>query len=390
MKVLVAGGAGYIGSHAVYELLRAGHDVVVFDNLSTGRRSAVPNAAQFVQGDIRNINDLNAVFKEQAAQESGPIDVAMHFAAKLIVPESVTEPLAYYDNNVCGLRTMLESMVQNDIKNVVFSSTAAVYGEPDKPICHEDDNNLPINPYGETKLACERMIKWVAAAHDMNYAIFRYFNVAGADESLTIGLDKDQLTHLIPLIMQTALGLRDKLSIFGNDYETPDGTCIRDYIHVTDLAQAHVLGAEYITGMPGTSIGYSAAYSIWADDNNNNDSDTSNGTCGGDSDKTDDKTGGSGGANVGSGKTATSKTKGRSIIANLGSGKGYSVAEVVNAAKQMFDFDFEYAPRRPGDPAKLTADITRAREQLGWEPQLSLEEMLKSDYDYRKKLAQQK
>jgi UDP-glucose 4-epimerase len=325
MHVLVAGGAGYIGSHAVYELIRAGHSVVVFDNLSTGRREAVHGEAQFVEGDIRDVNALSAAFAEQA--EAGrPVDVAMHFAAKLIVPESVEQPLAYYENNVEGLRSMLQAMVRNKVDNIVFSSTAAVYGEPTSAVCREGDYTLPINPYGETKLACERMIKWVAAAHGMHYAIFRYFNVAGADSSLQIGLDKDQLTHLIPLIMQTALGLRERLEIFGSDYQTPDGTCIRDYIHVSDLARAHVLGAQYLL------------------------------------------------------------REGESILANLGSGTGYSVAEVVAAAKAMFDFDFAYAPRRPGDPAKLIASIERAREVLGFRPSFSLAEMLRSDYDYRRKL----
>jgi UDP-glucose 4-epimerase len=302
---------------------------VVFDNLSTGRRAAVPEQARFYAGDIRNKSELDAAFAAEADTEAGPVDVAMHFAAKLIVPESVSDPLSYYDNNVCGLRTMLASMVDNGVRNIVFSSTAAVYGEPDAGICHEDDNNLPINPYGETKLACERMIKWVAAAHGMRYAIFRYFNVAGADKSLKIGLDKDQLTHLIPLIMQTALGMRERLDIFGSDYKTPDGTCIRDYVHVSDLAQAHVLGAEHI---------------VAADE---------------------------------------------SLLANLGSGKGYSVTEVVDAARAMFDFAYTYTERRPGDPAKLTADITRARNVLGWEPKLSLTQMLESDYAYRRQLRQQ-
>jgi UDP-glucose 4-epimerase len=328
MKVLVVGGAGYIGSHTIYELVRAGHDVCVLDNLSTGKREAVHEAARFYLGDICVKDDITSVLDKEAA-DGHPVDVVMHFAAKLIVPESVSQPLAYYHNNVEGLRTMLEAMVQCGVRNVVFSSTAAVYGEIAGGVCHEDDYTLPINPYGETKLADERMIKWVAQAHGLNYCILRYFNVAGADSSLQIGLDKDQLTHLIPLIMQTALGLRDKLLIFGNDYDTPDGTCIRDYIHVTDLAQAHVLGAQYITG---------------------ND---------------------------------------ESILCNLGSSKGYSVTEVVQAALQMFDLAYEYVERRPGDPAKLIADTSRARDLLGWQPKLSLTDMLKSDYAYRKKISGQ-
>jgi len=325
MKVLVVGGAGYIGSHTTYELIRAGHEVVVLDNLSTGSATNIHPQAKFVWGDIRRKLDITSVL-ETEAEAGAPIDVAMHFAAKLIVPESVTQPLAYYENNVEGLRCMLEALVECDVRNVVFSSTAAVYGEPKTSECREGDPTEPINPYGETKLACEKMIKWVAAAHGLNYCILRYFNVAGADASLEIGLDKDQLTHLVPLIMQAALGLRDKLSIFGNDYDTPDGTCIRDYIHVTDLALAHVLGAEYILA------------------NNSN------------------------------------------LLANLGSGTGFSVKEVVDAALELFDVPYEYTARRPGDPAKLIADISRAREVLGWEPQYDLTAILRSDYDFRKKL----
>ena len=325
MKVLVVGGAGYIGSHTTYELIRAGHEVVVLDNLSTGTRKNVHPKARFEWGDIRRKSDITSVL-EAEANSGRPIDVAMHFAAKLIVPESVSQPLAYYENNVEGLRTMLEALLDCDVKNVVFSSTAAVYGEPKASECHEDDATEPINPYGETKLACEKMIKWVAAAHEMNYCILRYFSVAGADDSLEIGLDKDQLTHLVPLIMQAALGLRDKLSIFGSDYDTPDGTCIRDYIHVTDLAQAHILGAEFIL--------------------KNN----------------------------------------ASVLANLGSGTGFSVKQVVDAALELFDVPFEYAPRRPGDPAKLIANIERAKAVLGWEPQHDLRSILKSDYDFRKRL----
>jgi len=325
MKVLVVGGAGYIGSHTTYELIRAGHEVVVFDNLSTGTRSSVHPQAKFELGDIRCKDDITRVL-EAEARSGNPIDVAMHFAAKLIVPESLSQPLAYYENNVEGLRTMLEALVECGVRNVVFSSTAAVYGEPVSPECREDDPTEPINPYGETKLACEKMIRWVAAAHGLNYCILRYFNVAGADDSLEIGLDKDQLTHLIPLVMQTALGLRDRLSIFGSDYDTPDGTCIRDYIHVTDLAQAHILGAGYIM------------------ENNS------------------------------------------SLLANLGSGTGFSVRQVVDAALELFDVPYEYAARRAGDPAKLIANIERARTVLGWEPQRDLTCILKSDYDFRRRI----
>ncbi|MDR0350225.1 MAG: UDP-glucose 4-epimerase GalE [Coriobacteriales bacterium] len=325
MKVLVVGGAGYIGSHTTYELIRAGHEVVVLDNLSTGSARNIHPQARFMWGDIRRKSDIARVLCAEA-EGGAPVDVAMHFAAKLIVPQSVTEPLTYYETNVEGLRVMLEALVEHDVRNLVFSSTAAVYGEPSSSVCDEEDATLPINPYGETKLACERMIKWASAAHGLNYCILRYFNVAGADSSLEIGLDKDQLTHLVPLIMQAALGIRDKLLIFGDDYDTPDGTCVRDYVHVTDLAQAHVLGAERI--LAGAS----------------------------------------------------------SLLVNLGSGTGFSVKEVVDAANELFEVPFEYAPRRPGDPAKLIAGINRARTELGWEPRCNLRDILKSDYDFRRKL----
>lgn len=324
MKVMVVGGAGYIGSHAVYELIRAGHEVVVLDNLSTGRLRNVHRNARFYQADIRNYDEIVNVLAVETA--IAPIDVVMHFAAKLIVPESVEHPLEYYENNVGGLRTLLEALVAYDILRIVFSSTAAVYGQPADGICREDDPTNPINPYGETKLACEKMIHWVAAAYGMQYCIFRYFNVAGADASLEIGLDKDQLTWLVPLIMQTALGQREMFYIYGNDYDTPDGTCVRDYIHVSDLARAHVLGAEYLM------------------------------------------------------------QTNQSLIANLGSGSGYSVKEVLDTALELFELPYEYGERRAGDPDKLIADISRAREVLKWQPELDLRQMLESDYDFRRKL----
>lgn len=320
MKVLVAGGAGYIGSHAVYELIRAGHEVVIVDNLTTGDMNMVHPEASFYECDIRDYDKLVDILKKEAT-----IDVAMHFAAKLIVPESVTQPLEYYSNNVEGVRIMIEALRDTGIKNIVFSSTAATYGEPENPVCQEDDIKLPINPYGESKLAAERLIHWCCNAYDMNYCIFRYFNVAGADESGKIGLKKDTITHLIPVAIQAALGIRDKMTIFGTDYNTPDGTCIRDYIHVTDLAQAHILGAKYIF------------------ENN------------------------------------TSGTF------NLGSSEGFSVKEVVEAVNKIKEVPHDFGERRLGDPAKLIASNTRAKEVLGWEPKLSLEVMIESDMAFRMK-----
>lgn len=320
MKVLVVGGAGYIGSHTVYELKRAGHQVSVMDNLSTGERSFVPSDVKFYLGDIRNKEDIKNVFNEEI------FDVVMHFAAKLIVPESMKEPLTYYHNNVEGVRLLLETMLEYNMNQFVFSSTAAVYGEPQNGVCREDDIKVPINPYGESKLACEKLIQWVSKAHGLNFVIFRYFNVAGADESLEIGLKKQQLTHLIPIAIEAALGIRKELVIFGNDYNTNDGTNIRDYIHVTDLAQAHVIGAEYLA------------------------------------------------------------KGGTSDIFNLGSSKGYSNLEVANTVDNIIPLPYTFGPRREGDPAILTADASKAKRILGWNTKLSLKDIIQSDLNYRKKI----
>ncbi|MFB7141966.1 UDP-glucose 4-epimerase GalE [Gottfriedia sp. NPDC056225] len=319
MKVLVIGGAGYIGSHTVYELIRENHEVVVIDNLSTGRKEDIHELATFYQADIRDLNSLNEVFKKE-----NNIDVVMHFAAKLIVPESVEKPFEYYDNNVFGLKVLLEAMVANKVNNFVFSSTAAVYGEPENSICTEEDFCLPINPYGETKLAAEKLIQWSAKAYGLNYCILRYFNVAGADVSGEIGLYKDNLTHLIPVTIQAALGLRDKLVVFGTDYETKDGTCIRDYIHVTDVAKAHILGAEFTT-------------------------------------------------------------KQQSGIFNLGSNSGYTVQEIIDMVEKVsgIEVPVEYSGRRPGDPAAIVASNHKVIEQLGWNVKNTLEDIIKSDWNFR-------
>lgn len=323
MKVLVIGGAGYIGSHAVYELIRDNHEVVVMDNLSTGKREDVHKRSKFYLGDITKKEDLVKVFDTETKIK--PIDVVMHFAAKLIVPESMTMPLEYYHNNVEGVRLMLEVMTEFNVNNVIFSSTAAVYGEPINPICTEEDITLPVNPYGESKLACERLIKWVSKAYNMNYGIFRYFNVAGADESLEIGLEKDTMTHLVPITIQTALGIRDKMSVFGNDYDTKDGTCVRDYIHVTDLALAHVLGAKHLL------------------DNN------------------------------------------KSFLINLGSGEGFTVKEVIDAVEKIKPVNYEFTDRRPGDPATLIASNNKAKEMLGWSPTKTLDDIIRTDMAFREK-----
>jgi UDP-glucose 4-epimerase len=321
MKVCVIGGAGYIGSHAVLELVKDGHDVVVIDNLSTGTKDAVDQQARFYLGDITNEDQLNEIFTNESSK--GPFDAVMHFAAKIVVPESVSHPLEYYHNNVEGVRIMLKTMVNHRIKNVIFSSTAAVYGDVKKDICTEDDELKPINPYGESKLASERMIHWVASAYDMNYCIFRYFNVAGAHESLKIGLKRDNLTHIIPITVQTALKLRESMVVFGDDYPTPDGTCIRDYIHVADLAYAHVLGMKYI-----------------ANEN-------------------------------------------KSVTINLGSSTGYSVKQVIDEVSQHLPVNYSIGPRRAGDPAKLIASSDRAKDLLGWTTKRTLKDIIKTDLDFR-------
>ncbi|MBU1141406.1 MAG: UDP-glucose 4-epimerase GalE [Firmicutes bacterium] len=320
MRVLVVGGAGYIGSHTVYELIKDKQEVIILDNLSSGYMELVHPEAKFYMGDIRLKADVEKVF------ELEKIDVVMHFAAKIIVPESVKEPLEYYYNNVEGVRVLLEVMKEHNVKKFVFSSTAAVYGEA-SGICYEDMITKPINPYGETKLACEKMISWVANAHNFNFVIFRYFNVAGADESLKIGLMKDQLTHLIPVAIQGIIGIRDHLTIYGNDYPTKDGTCVRDYIHVSDLAYAHVLGAHYLF------------------DN------------------------------------------GKSETINLGSSNGYTVLEVAQAVNEISPLKIEIGPRRDGDPAELIASNEKAHQILKWVPKYNLKDIVLSDYNYRKKIS---
>ena len=324
LRVLVAGGAGYIGSHVVYDLIRAGHEVVVVDNLSTGLRSFVHPEAGFHQADITVPSELQAVFKQETKDK--PIDIVMHFAAKLDVEESVHHPLKYYHNNVEGVRVLLDAMLAAGIKNIVFSSTAAVYGDANSqnPL-KEDDVLNPINPYGASKLAAEQLIQSAALAYGINYAILRYFNAAGADDSLEIGLEKESYTHLIPLAVRAALGLGEKVKIFGDDWPTPDGSCIRDYIHVSDLSIAHLLAADYI------------------------------------------------------------REEQKSLLLNLGTSKGSSVKEVVAAVDVLRPCPYEIVGRREGDPAMLIADATKAREVIGWQAQRNLEQIVISDMEYRLK-----
>ena len=307
MAVLVTGGAGYIGSHTVCELIGQGYDVAVADDLSTGHIEAVHEKARFYNGDIRDKAFLSELFRKEA------VDGVIHFAASSLVGESMVDPLKYYNNNMYGTMVLLETMAGNGIDKIVFSSSAAVYGEPESVPIREEDRTAPLNTYGETKLAMERMMKWTSAAHGLRYVALRYFNACGAHVSGCIGEDHCPETHLIPIILQAAAGRREYISVFGNDYDTPDGTCIRDYVHVTDLARAHVLALEYLAG---------------------------------------------GGA---------------SDVFNLGSGRGFSVAEIIEHTKRVTgrDFAVKYEDRRPGDPAVLISSGDKAERVLGWRPESS-------------------
>jgi len=304
MAILVLGGAGYIGSHTVYELIDAGRDVVVADNLLTGFRAAVHPKARFYQLDIRDRAALDVLFQAEK------IDGVIHFAASSQVGESMSDPLKYYDNNLHGTMVLLSAMVAHGVDKIVFSSTAATYGEPEQVPILETDRTVPTNCYGETKLSMERMMAWVSQAHGLRYVALRYFNACGAHPSGAIGEAHAPETHLIPLILQVPNGQREKISIFGDDYPTKDGTCIRDYIHVSDLAQAHILALDHLLQ-------------------------------GGESD-----------------------------VFNLGNGVGFTVKEVIDVARAVTGHPIpaETCPRRAGDPAQLIASSKKAVEQLGWKP----------------------
>ena len=305
MAILVLGGAGYIGSHTVYELIDAGRDVVVADNLQTGFKAAVHPKAKFYQLDIRDRGALDTLFQAE------DIEGVIHFAASSQVGESMSDPLKYYDNNLHGTMVLLQSMVAHGVDKIVFSSTAATYGEPERVPILEDDRTVPTNCYGETKLAMEKMMNWTGRAHGLRYVALRYFNACGAHPSGAIGEAHNPETHLIPLILQVPGGKREKISIFGDDYATHDGTCIRDYIHVSDLAQAHILALDYLL----------------------------NG--------------------------------GESNVFNLGNGVGFTVKEVIDVARKVTGHPIpaEICPRRAGDPAQLVASSEKARTVLGWKPQ---------------------
>lgn len=305
MSILVLGGAGYIGSHTVRELIDAGRDVVVVDNLQTGFRKAIHPLARFYEVDIRNRSALEHVFASE------DIEGVIHFAACSQVGESMHDPLKYYDNNLGGTITLLQTMIAHGVDNLVFSSTAATYGEPERVPILESDRTEPTNCYGETKLSMEKMMRWVASAHGLRYIALRYFNACGAHLDGSIGEAHDPETHLVPLILQVPNGQREKISIFGDDYATKDGTCVRDYIHVTDLAQAHILALDCLLA------------------------------------------------------------GGESNVFNLGNGVGFTVQEVIECARRVTGHPIpaEIVPRRAGDPAQLIASSDKAKRVLGWKPQ---------------------
>ena len=303
MAILVTGGAGYIGSHTLIELIEKGEEVVVIDNLSKGHKEAVQGGT-FYQGDLRNDEFLDEVFKKN------DIEAVIHFAADSLVGESVADPLKYYNNNVLGTVKLLSKMKETGANKIVFSSTASVYGEPENIPILEDDKTIPTNPYGETKLAVEKALKWFKNAYGIKYVSLRYFNAAGAHISGKIGEDHNPETHLIPLVLQVALGKREEIKIFGDDYNTFDGSCIRDYIHITDLANAHILAVERL------------------------------------------------------------RNKKESAIYNLGNSKGFSVKEVIEVAREVTGKEIKQVigERRTGDPAVLVASSERIKRELGWKP----------------------
>ena len=305
MAILVLGGAGYIGSHTVYELIDAGRDVVVADNLQTGFRAAVHPKARFYQADIRDRAAMDALFEKEN------IEGVIHFAASSQVGESMSDPLKYYDNNLGGTMVLLASMVAHGVDKIVFSSTAATYGEPEQVPILEGDKTQPTNCYGETKLAMEHMMSWVSRAHGLRYVALRYFNACGAHPSGAIGEAHNPETHLVPIILQVPNGQREAVSVFGDDYPTRDGTCVRDYIHVTDLAQAHILALDYL---------------LQGGENN---------------------------------------------VFNLGNGVGFTVNEVIECARKVTGHAIPavVSPRRAGDPAQLVASSEKAKTVLGWKPQ---------------------
>lgn len=305
MNILVIGGAGYIGSHQVKTLCDKGYQVTVLDNLNTGFLSAIDSRATFIQGDIRDLDCIRSILIGKKIQ------AVMHFAALSLVGESCEHPLAYYNNNVHGMEVLLQAMLTTGVKKIVFSSSAAIYGKHELMPITEDYLPRPENPYGETKLAMEKMMQWVDAAHGIKSVALRYFNVAGASVCGTIGECHQPETHLIPILLQVALGKREAISIYGDDYATPDGTCIRDYVHVSDLAQAHILALEYLNSHK------------------------------------------------------------QSEIFNVGYGRGFSVQEIIDVARKVTSHTIPaiICPRRRGDPDQLIASNEKIRQVLSWQPE---------------------
>lgn len=319
MTVLVLGGAGYIGSHAVDQLITKGYDVAVVDNLQTGHRKAIHPAARFYQGDIRDKQFLQEVFRKES------IEGVIHFAANSLVGESVEQPLKYFNNNVYGTQVVLEVMQEMNVKMIVFSSTAATYGEPTQMPIVETMPTQPENPYGESKLMMEKIMKWCDRAYGIRYVALRYFNVAGAKGDASIGEDHHPETHLIPIILQTALEQRPYLEIYGDDYDTPDGTCIRDYVYVEDLIAAHIAALTYL------------------------------------------------------------QAGNESNVFNLGSNTGYSVKEMFEAARKVTGktIPTKMVTRRAGDPSRLVASSEKAKDMLKWEPQVTdIQAIIKTAWDW--------
>ncbi len=323
MTILVTGGAGYIGSHMVHELVDCGERVVVLDNLSVGSREAIPPGVPLIVGDIGDRHLIGEIIADYS------VEAILHFAGSTIVPESIAHPLDYYRNNTANSRTLIEAAVLSGVRYFIFSSTAAVYGNPETIPVTEDMPTQPLSPYGRSKLMTEWILKDIAAVRPLGYVILRYFNVAGADPKLRTGQSTPNATHLIKVAAQTAMGLRPKIEIFGTDYPTPDGTCVRDYIHVSDLVRAHWLALQYLReGGTGTTL-------------------------------------------------------------NCGYGRGFSVREVIETAKRVScnNFRVELAPRRAGDPAQIIASSARLRELLGWQPRFDdLDLLVAHALEWEKKL----
>ncbi|WP_182186777.1 UDP-glucose 4-epimerase GalE [Pectinatus frisingensis] len=321
MSILVCGGAGYIGSHMVDKLLKENEIPIVIDNLRTGHRQAIPDKVKFYNGDIRDAVILDRIFTEN------DIDAVIHFAACSLVGESVEKPLLYFNNNIYGMQILLEAMVKHHIGKIVFSSSAATYGEPQRIPIKESDPTEPTNPYGESKRTMEKMMKWVNSAHGIRYISLRYFNVAGAAEDGHIGEAHTPESHLVPIILQVPLKKRAAITIYGSDYPTKDGTCIRDYVHVVDLADAHMKALNYLR--QGNS----------------------------------------------------------SDIFNLGSGNGFSVKEMIDSAKKATGQDIKViiGKRRAGDPARLVASSEKAERVLGWQPKYtSMEAIISTAWNWHK------